>query len=143
MADDPFNLQRFVDAQQSDYSRALMEIRAGRKRSHWMWYIFPQIKGLGFSPTSIHFAISGADEARAYLSHPLLGTRLIECATALLQIHGKTVGEIFGSPDDLKLRSSVTLFAQISPSGSVFHQVLDRYFEGKPDLKTIELLSVS
>ena len=140
MRADPYDLQRFIDAQQRDYRTALDEIGAGRKRSHWMWYIFPQYHGLGFSPTSVHFAIKSADEARAYLAHPVLGAGLRECVDALLSLDGRSAHEIFGSPDDLKLRSSMTLFAQVSPAGSIFEQVIDRYYDGKPDRKTIDLL---
>ena len=140
MPADPYNLQRFIDAQQRDYPTALAEIRAGRKRSHWMWYIFPQYHGLGFSPTSVHYAIKSADEARAYLAHPLLGARLHECADALLALEGSDAHRVFGSPDDLKLKSSMTLFAQVSAGGSVFEQVIDRYYGGRQDRKTIDLL---
>lgn len=137
---DPHNLQRFVDAQQSDYEAALAEVSAGRKRSHWMWYIFPQYDGLGFSPTSIHYSIKSLEEARAYLEHPLLGPRLYQCAEALLTVSGRSASQIMGYPDDLKLKSSMTLFAHISPPGSVFEQVLDRYFDGQRDQKTIALI---
>jgi Uncharacterized conserved protein len=129
-----------VKAQTSDYARALAEIRQGRKRSHWMWYIFPQYAGLGFSATSRHYAIKSLVEAEAYLQHPILGARLIECADVVLQVKGRSAHEIFGSPDDLKLRSCATLFAQLSPAGSVFHRLLDQYFQGEPDAKTLEML---
>ncbi|MFQ3615650.1 MAG: DUF1810 domain-containing protein [Cyanobacteriota bacterium] len=132
--DDLFDLNRFVKAQTSDYARALAEIRQGKKRSHWMWYIFPQRAGLGFSAMSQHYAIKSLAEAQAYLQHPVLGARLIECAEAVLQVNGRSAYEIFGSPDDLKLRSCATLFAQISPAGSVFHRLLDQYFQGEPDV---------
>ncbi|MDG2618116.1 DUF1810 domain-containing protein [Thermoleptolyngbya sichuanensis XZ-Cy5] len=138
--DDLFDLNRFVKAQTSDYARALAEIRQGKKRSHWMWYIFPQYAGLGFSATSQHYAIKSLAEAQAYLHHPILGTRLVECAEAVLQVNGQSAYEIFGSPDDLKLHSCATLFAQISPAGSVFQQLLDQYFQGEPDAKTLELI---
>jgi uncharacterized protein (DUF1810 family) len=141
MADDPYDLARFVDAQTRDYARALAEIRAGRKRSHWMWYIFPQFEGLGSSPTSLHYAIRSRQEAAAYLAHPVLGRRLIECAGAALQIEDRSALDIFGSPDDMKLRSSATLFAQVSPLGSVFHQLIDKYFLGQPDERTIRLMA--
>ena len=137
---DPHNLQRFVDAQQSDYDAALAEVSAGRKRSHWMWYIFPQYDGLGFSPTSIHYSIKSLEEARAYLEHPLLGPRLYQCAEALLAVSGRSASQIMGYPDDLKLKSSMTLFAHISPHGSVFEQVLERYFDAQRDQKTIALI---
>ena len=136
---DPFDLKRFVSAQESEYKRALEEIAAGRKRSHWMWYIFPQIAGLGLSATSQHYAIRSLDEARAYLADPILGPRLIECAGATLTVKDRSAYDIFGSPDDMKLRSSVTLFALVSPENSVFHRVLEKYFEGKRDQRTVDL----
>jgi uncharacterized protein (DUF1810 family) len=141
MRTDPWNLARFVEAQQGDYDQALAEIRSGRKRSHWMWYVFPQFVGLGSSPVSIHYAIKSRKEAEAYLAHPILGARLLECAEAVVQIQDRSAQEIFGSPDDMKLRSSATLFASVSPGGSVFHRVIDKYFDGKPDVRTSELLN--
>ena len=138
--DDRFDLNRFVQAQEEIYPRALAEIKLGQKRSHWMWFIFPQIDGLGYSSTAKFYAIKSKDEAKAYLDHPLLGKRLIECVEALLEIEGKSAAEIFGYPDDLKLRSSLTLFANVSPADSVFSRVLDRYFGGEPDQRTLELL---
>jgi uncharacterized protein (DUF1810 family) len=140
MSQDLFNLDRFVRAQASDYERALAEINDGRKRSHWMWYVFPQLAGLGQSSTSQHYAISSLDEARAYLAHPILGPRLAECAAALLGLHDKTAHQIFGSPDDLKLKSSATLFALVSPDDSVFHRVLEQYFGGHADERTLALV---
>lgn len=140
---DPYDLRRFVQAQEGDYAQALAEVRSGRKRSHWMWYVFPQYAGLGFSSTAQHYAIKSLDEARAYLQHPLLGPRLTECFEAVLGVEGKTAHEIFGSPDDLKLRSCATLFACISPPGSVFEQLLDKYFEGRRDEKTLRLSGVA
>jgi uncharacterized protein (DUF1810 family) len=140
MADDPYDLRRFLRGQEGVYEDALAEIRAGRKRSHWMWFIFPQFRGLGFSATSQYFAIRSADEARAYVAHPVLGPRLVECAEAALSVRERSAREIFGSPDDLKFRSSATLFASVSPEGSVFHRVLDRFFDGEPDPRTLELL---
>ena len=137
---DPYDLTRFVLAQERDYDRAIAEIRGGRKRSHWMWYIFPQFDGLGFSPTSQYYAIKSIAEAEAYLRHPSLGPRLLECVRATLELQGLSAGEVFGSPDDMKLRSCATLFASVSPAGSVFEQVLDQYFDGKHDEKTLELL---
>jgi uncharacterized protein (DUF1810 family) len=137
---DPHKLQRFIDAQEPDYQTALAEITAGRKRSHWMWYIFPQYDGLGFSSTSRHYAIKSPGEAAAYLEHPILGLRLRECVDTLLAVTGRTAHEIFGSPDDMKLKSSMTLFAHVSPEGSVFEQVLDKYFGGQRDGKTLELI---
>ena len=138
--DDPHHLQRFVEAQERIYSQALAEIRRGRKQSHWMWFVFPQFAGLGSSPTSQQYAIASLDEARAYLAHPVLGRRLIECAAAVLAVEGRWAHDIFGSPDDMKLRSSATLFASISPAGSVFHRVLDKYFGGLPDARTMSLI---
>jgi len=137
---DPHNLTRFLQAQGPVYEQALAEIRAGRKRSHWMWYVFPQFKGLGNSPTSIHYAIGSIEEAQAYLAHPILGARLVECAEAALQIDGRSALEVFGSPDDMKLRSSATLFAAMSPDGSVFHRIIDKYFTGEQDVRTVELM---
>ena len=137
---DPFDLARFMRAQQGAYETALAEIRSGCKRSHWMWYVFPQLAGLGFSAMSQRYAIHGANEARAYLTHPVLGPRLIECAQATLAIKGSSARAIFGSPDDLKLRSCATLFAAVAAPGSVFEQVLDRYFDGERDPRTLELL---
>ncbi len=139
-SNDPFVLQRFVDAQHDDYDDALAEIRRGRKDSHWMWYIFPQFRGLGLSPMSQQYAIQSRAEAAAYLQHEPLGQRLKECAVAALHVEGKTAREIFGSPDDLKLKSCCTLFAAVSPSGSVFEQLLDKYYQGQRDPKTLQLL---
>jgi uncharacterized protein (DUF1810 family) len=138
--DDRFDLNRFVKAQERDYDRALQEIRAGRKRSHWMWYIFPQLDGLAFSAMSKRYAIKSKKEAEAYLSHPTLGPRLLECVQAVLDVEGKSATGIFGTPDDLKLRSSATLFAAVSPPGSVFHRLVDKYYGGKPDDRTLGLL---
>jgi uncharacterized protein (DUF1810 family) len=140
---DGFDLNRFVDAQHGIYDRALEEIRSGHKRSHWMWYVFPQITGLGSSPTSQFYAITSIDEARAYLQHPVLVARLIECAEAVLAINGKSATEIFGYPDDMKLRSSMTLFAQASPPSSIYERVLGKYFAGEHDPETIRLLKSS
>lgn len=141
MPRDPHDLTRFLAAQDGIYDDALAEIKAGRKRSHWMWFVFPQFAGLGFSATSRHFAIRSAAEARAYLAHPVLGPRLVECAETALSIEGRTAREIFGSPDDLKLKSSATLFASVSTDGSAFHRLLDKYFDGQPDRRTLELLA--
>lgn len=135
------DLTRFLEAQRETYATALSELRRGRKQSHWMWFIFPQIDGLGSSPTARHYAIKSRDEARAYLQHPVLGPRLLECAEAVLAIEARSAREIFGTPDDLKLRSSATLFAAVSPKGSMFERVLDKYFDGQPDQKTLSLLS--
>jgi uncharacterized protein (DUF1810 family) len=137
---DPHNLSRFVQAQEHDYEQALSEITAGRKRSHWMWYIFPQFDGLGFSSTSKRYAIKTLAEADAYLAHPILGPRLVACAEAALNVVGKSATQVFGSPDDMKLKSSATLFAHVSHEGSVFHRLLEKYFDSKPDEKTLELI---
>jgi uncharacterized protein (DUF1810 family) len=137
---DPYDLNRFVEAQEASYSIALAELRAGQKRSHWMWYIFPQISGLGTSPMSVKYAIRDAGEARAYLSHPMLGSRLVECAEAVLAIENRSAAEIMGSPDDLKLRSSATLFAQVSTPDSIFQRILDKYYSSEADAMTLERL---
>ena len=139
-ADDPHRLVRFVQGQSHAYEQALAEIQRGQKYSHWMWFIFPQIAGLGFSPTAQFYAIKSQAEAQAYLEHPVLGPRLLACAEAALGVEGRTAVEIFGETDALKLRSSATLFASVSPDGSVFHQLLDRYFDGVPDPRTLRLL---
>jgi uncharacterized protein (DUF1810 family) len=137
---DPWRLSRFVEAQSGAYERALAELRDGRKRSHWMWFVFPQLAGLGLSAMSVRYAISGLAEARAYLDHPVLGPRLLECAAALLALDERcSAATVMGYPDDLKLRSSATLFAQVSSPGSVFHRLIDRYFGGKPDEVTLKL----
>jgi uncharacterized protein (DUF1810 family) len=138
--DDPFHLERFVRAQASAYARALEELRRGHKETHWMWFVFPQLDGLGASPTSRFYGISGPDEARAYLKHHLLGPRLIECAETLLQIEGRSATDILGTPDDLKLHSSATLFASLSAGHSPFERLLEKYFHGKRDDRTIQLL---
>jgi uncharacterized protein (DUF1810 family) len=139
-AGDPHDLGRFVEAQEDDYEEALSEVRSGRKVSHWMWYVFPQFAGLGFSPTSQRYAIKSRAEAAAYLRHPILGPRLVAIAEAALRVEGRSALEIFGSPDDMKLRSCATLFAFVSPEGSVFHRLLDKYFRGEPDTTTLRLL---
>jgi uncharacterized protein (DUF1810 family) len=139
-ATDPYDLSRFIQAQERDYEQALSEIRSGRKRSHWMWYIFPQFDGLGVSSTSRLYAIKSAAEAEAYLRHPVLGRRMLEIAQATLEVEGRSAFEVFGTPDDMKLQSCATLFGSISPAGSVFHQLLDRYFGGEPDDRTVGLL---
>jgi uncharacterized protein (DUF1810 family) len=137
---DPFNLQRFVDAQAHVIADVLAELRDGRKRSHWMWFIFPQIAGLGSSPMAQHYAISGRKEAEAYLQHPLLGPRLRQCTELVNRVPNRTLDEIFGYPDDLKFRSSMTLFANIAPGEHTFRAALDRYFAGQPDSATLALL---
>jgi uncharacterized protein (DUF1810 family) len=141
MEADPFDLARFVDVQEEEYEQALGEIRAGQKLTHWMWFIFPQIDGLGWSSMARRYAIRSLAEARAYLEHPVLGPRLTECTQALLQTDGRSAHDIFGSPDDMKLRSSVTLFASAAGPDSVFDDVLDRFFDGQPDARTLDLLS--
>jgi uncharacterized protein (DUF1810 family) len=140
--DDPYNLSRFLRAQEDDYEQALSEIRGGRKRTHWIWYIFPQIDGLALSSTSKHYAIKSIEEARAYLAHPVLGPRLLECAEAAVRVEGRTAREVFGSPDDLKLRSCATLFACASSPGSVFDRLLEKYYGGGRDGKTLHLLGL-
>ncbi len=139
-ADDPYDLQRFVAAQDPVLDRVRAELRRGRKASHWMWFVFPQLAGLGSSAVARHFALSGLDEARAYLAHPVLGPRLVECAGLAAAVEGGSAAEVFGYPDDLKLRSSMTLFARAAPDTPVFAAVLDRYFDGRPDPRTLELL---
>ena len=137
---DPHDLARFVQAQERVFEAVLGEIRSGHKQSHWMWYVFPQLAGLGFSPTSVRYSIRSRDEAEAYLRHPVLGPRLVECAESLLRVEGSSAREILGSPDDLKLRSSATLFASVSAPGSVFERLLDRFFGGMRDERTLQLL---
>ena len=137
---DPFNLRRFVQAQEPIYTNVLSELRSGSKRTHWMWFIFPQMAGLGHSSTAKHYAIQGREEAQHYLTHPILGKRLLECAATVLRSTGRSAGEIFGSPDDVKLRSSMTLFAALPAADAVFAAVLDKYFAGKPDPRTLALL---
>ncbi len=140
LADDPFELERFVEAQKYVYAQALAEIRAGRKESHWMWYVFPQFDGLGFSPMAERYAIKSLDEARAYLAHATLGPRLVECVEAALGVEGRSARAIFGTPDDLKLRSCATLFAVVSPARSGFERLLGKYFGGERDVRTLRLL---
>jgi uncharacterized protein (DUF1810 family) len=143
VSDDPFSLERFVSAQDEGgtYARALAELRAGRKRSHWMWFVFPQLAGLGSSPTARHYAISSLQEARAYLAHPVLGPRLRESARALCEpARDAPAEEVLGGVDALKLRSSMTLFARADPAEPLFAEVLGRYFAGAPDTRTEELL---
>ncbi len=142
-SNDPYDLKRFLAAQEGVYERALAELKAGRKQTHWMWYIFPQIDGLGYSPTAKHYAIKGKEEARQYLSHPVLGKRLVECTEAVLSLRGGSVSEIFGYPDDLKFRSSMTLFEKIAGLGSVFSSALDRYCSGERDAATLRLIGKS
>ncbi len=139
--DDPYNLQRFIDAQASCFAQVRSELSAGKKRSHWMWFVFPQLQGLGSSPMAQHYAISGIEEAKAYLAHPLLGGRLRDCTSLVNAVSGRTVEDIFGYPDDLKFGSSVTLFAQASgPQNQVFQEALKKYFNGLPDKATMDRL---
>ena len=140
--DDPYNLNRFVRAQESDYELALSEITIGQKRTHWMWYIFPQLDGIAFSATSEKYSIKSIEEAQAYLDHPVLGTRLLECAEAVVRIERKSAAEIFGFPDDLKLKSCATLFASVMPRGSIFDRLIDKYYRGERDSKTLQLLDI-
>lgn len=138
--DDTYDLNRFVSAQHEVYNRILEELKSGMKRTHWMWFIFPQIHGLGHSTTAVYYAIKSIEEAREYLNHPLLGPRLLECAEAVLIIEGRTASQIFGYPDDIKLKSSMTLFAGVADSGSIFVRVLDKYFQGEQDARTLHIL---
>lgn len=134
------SLKRFLDAQETSYPTALAEIKTGKKRSHWMWYIFPQIQGLGMSETSKHYAIKDAAEATAYLRHPVLGSRLVTICQTLLTLQSNDAHAIFGSPDDVKLHSSMTLFAAVPGADAVFGAVLDKFFNGRRDLKTLREL---
>lgn len=134
------DIGRFLKAQDGVYGRALAELRRGRKRSHWIWFVFPQIAGLGMSATSRYFAIHDLDEARRYLAHPVLGTRLVECAEVLLGLEGRSAAEIFGHPDDMKLKSCMTLFEQAMGEDGVFGRVLDKYYRGERDRRTLEIL---
>jgi uncharacterized protein (DUF1810 family) len=144
MAEDPYRMQRFVEAQEQGqaFERALAELRAGRKKSHWMWFIFPQADGLGSSSMARTYAIRSLVEARAYATHPILGTRLLECSRALIGLTGKTAREIFGDIDATKLRSSMTLFCHACPEEPLFRQVLDRYYDGDTDVATERLLGI-
>ncbi|MDE3212001.1 MAG: DUF1810 domain-containing protein [Bacteroidota bacterium] len=135
-----YHFERFVRAQQDSYPAALAEVASGRKRTHWMWYIFPQIRGLGMSETSRYYSINDLAEAQAYLDHPVLGARLLEISQTLLTLKSNDAHQVFGSPDDLKLRSSMTLFAQLPDSPEVFQQVLDKFFGGQKDARTLQIL---
>jgi uncharacterized protein (DUF1810 family) len=137
---DPFALHRFVEAQAPVYDRVVAELRSGRKQSHWMWFVFPQLRGLGSSPTALRFAIASIEEARAYLDHDLLGPRLRECTGLVARIDGRSAVEIFGRPDDLKLRSSMTLFARAADDNDDFVAVLDKFYGGEEDPATLERL---
>ena len=137
---DTYDLKRFLSAQEGVYERALAELKGGQKRTHWMWFIFPQIEGLGDSPTSRRYSIKSTEEARQYLNHPVLGKRLLECTEAVVALKGGSLSEIFGYPDDMKFKSSMTLFEKIAGSGSVFSLALDRYCNGERDGTTLRLL---
>ena len=138
---DRFGLQRFVDAQEPCYGAVRTELRDGAKRSHWIWFVFPQLRGLGRSPTAQHYGIASLDEARAYLTHEVLGPRLRECARLVAAIEGPSARQIFGSPDDLKVRSSMTLFAQATDDDADFKAVLDKFYDGAQDPVTLDLLA--
>jgi uncharacterized protein (DUF1810 family) len=138
--EDPHNLQRFLDAQNPVYAQVCSELRAGRKTSHWMWFIFPQIQGLGYSPLARKFAVSSLQEAQAYLDHPILGARLRECCRLVNLVEGRSIEEIFGYPDDLKFRSSMTLFAHAAADNQIFLDALAKYFNGEFDPLTLERL---
>lgn len=143
MLADPFNLARFLDAQDPVYSDVLRELTAGQKRSHWMWFIFPQIDGLGFSSTARFYAITGLDEARAYLAHPSLGARLLECTKIVIALQGRSLRQIFGSPDHLKFRSSMTLFELAAGPATEFSAALDKYCDGQRDTATLSLIGAA
>ncbi|MGA8185278.1 MAG: DUF1810 domain-containing protein [Terriglobia bacterium] len=136
-----FDLERFVEAQSPVYAGVCRELRQGRKQGHWMWFIFPQLKGLGQSSMASRFGIAGAEEARAYLAHPVLGPRLEECASLVNRVEGVSIDEIFGYPDTMKFRSSMTLFAHISSGSNIFADALEKYYGGQPDPLTLKMLS--
>jgi uncharacterized protein (DUF1810 family) len=138
--DDRYDLRRFVEAQSGLYEQVCRELEGGRKRSHWMWFIFPQLKGLGHSAMAERYGISTRAEAEAYLAHPVLGARLRHCTELVMAVEGRSVEQIFGTPDDMKFRSSMTLFASVEAEGSVFRRALEKYFAGKPDQLTIDRL---
>jgi uncharacterized protein (DUF1810 family) len=138
--DDPFKLRRFVEAQDLVYRSVIAELRAAVKQSHWMWFVFPQIAGLGHSAMADKYAIGSLDEAKAYLAHPLLGARLKECTELVVAVTGKTARQIFGSPDDLKFRSSMTLFAHTAPDEPLFREAIEKFYSGEEDRLTVELL---
>ena len=140
MSDNIYTLNRFIDAQKSVYEQVVVELLEGDKQTHWMWFIFPQINGLGQSSTAKLYSIKSKEEAIAYLEHAILGKRIKECVEILLKVNGKTASQIFGFPDDMKLKSSMTLFAYISGNNSEFHRVLDKFYNGKEDEKTLALL---
>lgn len=140
---DPYDLNRFTSAQSEVIDQVLTEVRSGRKQTHWMWFVFPQLFGLGSSAMAERYGITTIEEARAYLDHPILGPRLLECTHAVLDLNNLSAREIFGIPDDVKLRSCATLFAHMSEQGSVFHQILDKYYKSEPDPATLTLLADS
>jgi len=137
---DPYNLQRFVTAQDPIYEQVCAELRTGEKCGHWMWFIFPQLRGLGYSPAATKYGISSREEAQAYLKHPILGPRLVECTRLVNLMEGRSINEIFGYPDDLKFRSSMSLFASVAAENQIFLEALRKYFDGSPDRLTIERL---
>lgn len=137
---DPYDLQRFIEAQKPVIEAVKKELRSGRKRTHWMWFVFPQMEGLGSSQKSRRYAISSRAEAQAYLAHPILGPRLRECTELVNSIEGRSANDVFGSPDDLKFRSSMTLFEAVADDPTPFRRALERYYDGEPDSKTLELL---
>jgi uncharacterized protein (DUF1810 family) len=143
LSGDPFGLRRFVEAQDRVYDTVLAELRAGRKRSHWIWFVFPQLRGLGTSPTAMHYGISSLEEARAYLAHEVLGPRLRECARLVSRIEGASADDVFGWPDNLKVRSSMTLFSLTTDDNADFRAVLDRFYDGGADPVTVERLSAA
>jgi uncharacterized protein (DUF1810 family) len=143
MQSDPFDLNRFVQAQAPVYDSVVEELRGGRKRTHWMWFVFPQLRGLGGSPAAVRYGIASLDEARAYLDHDVLGPRLHECARLVNDVQGRTIGEIFGSPDDLKLCSSMTLFARATDDNADFVELIDKYYDGREDPLTVSWLTGS
>ena len=143
MRSDPYNLARFLKAQENVFTYALRELQGGQKRSHWMWFIFPQIRGLGFSPTAQYYAVKGVDETRAYLAHPLLGARLAECTATVNMLNGKSLSQIFGHPDHLKFRSSMTLFELAAGANSEFSKALDKYCSGARDQATLDIAEAS
>jgi uncharacterized protein (DUF1810 family) len=138
---DTFDLSRFQAAQDPLYDQVRRELAAGAKRSHWMWFVFPQLAGLGMSPMARRYALASRDEAQAYLQHAVLGARLLECTALVLAVQGRTANDIFGSPDDIKFRSCMTLFAEVGDPSGAFRDALRRYFDGKPDGRTLALLN--
>jgi len=137
---DPFNLSRFIDAQEDVYTDVLDELKRGKKTGHWMWFIFPQMEGLGHSPMSERFSISCINEAKVYIEHPVLGPRLLECVALVMKVEGRSAEQIFGYPDDLKFRSCMTLFSIVDEADSIYQCALDRFFDGKPDPKTLKAM---